>query len=64
MWEVVYETEDYGQGYGFAKVGIKMPDSYVIWLASTDSIGDRFTACEKYAKEICRHMNSIKEVEP
>jgi len=27
MWEVVYETEDYGQGYGFAKVGIKMPDS-------------------------------------
>jgi hypothetical protein len=61
-WEVVYEKEDYGGGYGFMKVGVKTPDCHIIWLASYGNScdGDRFIYMEKCAKEICRHMNSLE----
>lgn len=61
MWEVVYEKEDYGYGYGLAKVGIKTPDCQIIWFAyySDSHDGIRFELMENYAKEICQHMNNI-----
>lgn len=62
MWEVVYQSEDYGGGYGFARVGLKMPDCHIVWLASTDEAEGRFGIMEGYAKEICGHMNSLNRV--
>lgn len=60
MWEVVYQNEDYGSGYGLSKVGIKTPDCNVIWLAYTSDEGNRYANYVDYAKEICQYMNSIK----
>lgn len=59
MWEVVYQSEDYGGGYGLTKVGIKMPDCHVIWLAYSSDEGNRYSICVDYAKKICKHMNNI-----
>ena len=59
MWEVVYQSEDYGYGYGLTKVGIKTPDSHVVWLAFSSDEGNRYGTYVEYAKEICRHMNSM-----
>lgn len=60
MWEVVYQNDDYGYGYGLSKVGIKTPDCYIVWLAYSSDEDNRYTKMVDYAKEICRHMNSIK----
>ena len=59
-WEVVYEKEDYGGGYGLSKVGIKTPDHYIVWLASSSDDGNRYAVMLDHAKEICRHMNSLE----
>ena len=59
-WEVVYEKEDYGGGYGLSKVGIKTPDHYIVWLASSSDDGNRYAVMLDHAKEICRHMDALE----
>ena len=63
MWEVVYQSEDYGGGYGLTSVGIKTPDCHIVWLAYSSEEGNRFGIMEGYAKEICGHMNSLARKE-
>lgn len=68
VWETVYEKQDYfaeGYGpYGSVKVGIKIPceQPRVIWLALTDGNCGKveFQQIEEYAKEICKHMNTLE----
>ena len=66
MWEVVYQNEDYGYGYGLSKVGLKTPDCHIIWFAYSSDEGNRYALMIDYAKEICNHMNNIniKEINP